>query len=147
MKKLYIAYGSNLNIRQMASRCPSASIYASGLLNNWELVFRGSPLNSHATIRKRKGCQTPVLVWSIGERDESRLDRYEGYPYYYFKKNIMVQIGDQKKRAMVYIMNEDFLPGRPSNQYVKSIRQGYRDNGFDLSVFNDALEMNYIECR
>ena len=32
MGKLYIAYGSNLNLAQMAARCPSASIYAAGLL-------------------------------------------------------------------------------------------------------------------
>lgn len=45
MGKLYIAYGSNLNLAQMAARCPSASIYAAGLLNNWELIYRGTQTN------------------------------------------------------------------------------------------------------
>ena len=54
MGKLYIAYGSNLNLAQMAARCPSASIYAAGLLNNWELIYRGTQTNSHATIRRKK---------------------------------------------------------------------------------------------
>lgn len=31
MKKLYVAYGSNLNIAQMALRCPTAHIYGTGL--------------------------------------------------------------------------------------------------------------------
>ena len=42
MGKLYVAYGSNLNLSQMAYRCPSARIYGAGQLNNWELVYRGS---------------------------------------------------------------------------------------------------------
>ena len=42
MEKLYVAYGSNLNIAQMALRCPTAHIYGTGLLNNWELIYRGS---------------------------------------------------------------------------------------------------------
>lgn len=52
MGKLYVAYGSNLNLKQMAYRCPSASIYSTGQLTNWELLYRGSATNSHATIAK-----------------------------------------------------------------------------------------------
>ena len=106
MGKLYIAYGSNLNLAQMAARCPSASIYAAGLLNNWELVYGGHKANSHATIIRKQGSTVPVLVWEIQPADEYRLDIYEGYPYYYFKKNIMVTIAGRKKKAMVYIMDE-----------------------------------------
>ena len=89
MGKLYIAYGSNLNLAQMAARCPSASVYAKGVLNNWELVYRGHKANSHATIIRKQDSTVPVLVWEIQPADEYRLDIYEGYPYYYFKKNIM----------------------------------------------------------
>ena len=105
MGKLYIAYGSNLNLVQMAARCPSARVYAKGVLNNWELVFRGAKRNSHATIERKSGSTVPVLVWEIQPIDEYRLDIYEGYPCYYFKKNIMVDIEGRKKKAM-----EDHLP-------------------------------------
>lgn len=115
MGKLYIAYGSNLNLVQMAARCPSASIYAKGVLNNWKMVYRGRKANSHATIIKKQGSTVPVLVWEIQPIDEYHLDIYEGYPRYYFKKNIMVTIAGRKKKAMVYIMDEEQLPGRPPN--------------------------------
>lgn len=82
MKKLYVAYGSNLNIAQMALRCPTAHIYGTGLLNNWELIYRGSMTGSYATIRRRKGSAVPVVVWSIMENDEKSLDIYEGYGKY-----------------------------------------------------------------
>ena len=146
MGKLYIAYGSNLNLVQMAARCPSARVYAKGVLNNWELVFRGAKRNSHATIERKSGSTVPVLVWEIQPIDEYRLDIYEGYPCYYFKKNIMVDIEGRKKKAMVYIMDEQQLPGRPSASYVETIRQGYTDNDMDISILEKSLEVNSIEC-
>lgn len=145
MSRLYIAYGSNLNLAQMAARCPSARIFSTGRLNNWELLFRGSPGNSHATIRRRKGSSVPVLVWTVKEIDEYHLDIYEGFPTYYFKANIMVEIHGKKKKAMVYIMNESRRPGRPSASYIETIRQGYVDNSFDLGILEKALRVNKTE--
>lgn len=146
MGKLYIAYGSNLNLVQMASRCPSAAIYAKGILNNWELVYRGSKINSHATIIRKPKSTVPVLVWEIQPADECRLDVYEGYPHYYFKKNIMVYINGKKRKAMVYIMNEKQMPGKPSKQYISTIRQGYIDNNMELAILEKSLKFNLIEC-
>lgn len=144
--KLYIAYGSNLNLAQMAARCPSAKVYAKGVLNNWALVYRGTKTNSHATIERRSGSIVPVLVWNIQPQDEYRLDIYEGYPRYYFKRNIMVNIDGKKKKAMVYIMDEQQFPGKPSANYVETIRQGYIDNHFNIDIFEKSLENNSIEC-
>ncbi len=146
MGKLYIAYGSNLNLAQMAVRCPSARIYAKGILNNWELIFRGARTNSHATIRRKKGSFIPVLVWEIQPQDETRLDIYEGYPRYYSKQNVMIGVNGKKKKAMVYIMDKRQLPGRPSPQYIHAIHQGYLDNSFDMGYFEESLERNSIEC-
>lgn len=146
MGKLYIAYGSNLNLAQMSARCPSARVYAKGVLNNWELVYRGTKTNSHATIERKTGSIVPVLVWEIQSIDEYRLDIYEGYHHYYSKKNIMVDIEGRKKKAMVYIMDEQQSPGRPSISYIKTIWQGYIDNDMDINIFKKSLEINSIEC-
>lgn len=147
MGKFYIAYGSNLNLAQMTARCPSAKVYAKGVLNNWELVYRGTEKNSHVTIKRKSGSTVPVLVWEIQPIDEYRLDIYEGYPHYYFKKNIMVDIGGRKRKAMVYIMDERQLPGRPSASYVETIYQGYVDNNMVISIFEKSLKVNSIECE
>ncbi|MCU7381018.1 gamma-glutamylcyclotransferase [Clostridiales Family XIII bacterium ASD5510] len=145
--KLYIAYGSNLNLEQMGFRCPSARVYAKGLLKDCELVYRGSKTNSHATIQRRKGHSVPVLIWEIQPFDEERLDIYEGYPRYYHKKYIMIDIDGERKKAMTYIMNESAQPGRPAPQYVQTIKQGYIDNTFDLDILFNSLESNTIECN
>ena len=145
MGKLYIAYGSNLNLAQMAARCPSATVYSKGVLNNWDLVYRGSKTNSHATIVRKPGSIVPVLVWDIQPIDEYRLDIYEGYPHYYFKKDIMVDIDGRKKKAMAYIMDEQQFPGRPSRQYFNTILQGYYDNDMDTEYLFESLRRCYNE--
>ena len=50
MKRYYIAYGSNLNVRQMRMRCPHATILGTANLKGWELLFKGSKTGSYLTI-------------------------------------------------------------------------------------------------
>ena len=39
--KYYLAYGSNLNIRQMQMRCPGAKPVGTMVLEDYELLFKG----------------------------------------------------------------------------------------------------------
>ena len=41
-KRYYIAYGSNLNIRQMKMRCPGARIIGTSVIEDYRLLFKGS---------------------------------------------------------------------------------------------------------
>ena len=88
MKKLYIAYGSNMDTEQMAYRCPDAKPLGVCLLRDWRLMFKGSLTGAYATIEKEKGFRVPALLWEISEADEKRLDRYEGFPNFYYKANV-----------------------------------------------------------
>lgn len=146
MRKLYVAYGSNLNIPQMALRCPTARVYSAGILNNWELIYRGSNTGSYATIRRKQCSVVPVVVWTISERDELHLDIYEGYPTFYFKQNVMVDLPFGKKKAMVYIMDTSRNPGIPSGRYIQTIREGYIANGLDMEYLEESLLKNQVEC-
>ena len=40
-KRLYIAYGSNINLEQMANRCPNSKVIGKEMLKGYELEFRG----------------------------------------------------------------------------------------------------------
>ena len=68
-KRYYIAYGSNLNVRQMRMRCPSARIIGTASLKDYELLFKGSKTGSYLTVEKE-----------VTVQDEKALDRYEGFP-------------------------------------------------------------------
>lgn len=147
MSKLYVAYGSNLNKEQMARRCPTAKIYEIGFLKNWELIYRGSRTGAYATIRRKKGKIVPVAVWKIEDIDERNLDIYEGYPRFYFKRNIMVWLPTGLKKAMVYIMDPARLPGIPSFHYIDTIYKGYSDCGLDYQYLMDSLYLNRKEIE
>ena len=41
-KRYYLAYGSNLNRKQMQMRCPGAKPIGTALLEGYELLFKGS---------------------------------------------------------------------------------------------------------
>ena len=138
--KYYVAYGSNLSVEQMAHRCPDATIVGTGVLKDWALVFR-----YHATIEPREGSTVPVLVWASSERDEERLDRYEGYPRYYVKKYLSVPVrcpsGRRNVRGMVYIMAEGRSPVTPpSDGYYGIIEEGYERFNLDRRVLRHALD-------
>lgn len=147
MEKLYVAYGSNLNLAQMAIRCPTATIYAHGILKNWELIYRGAPTNSYATIRKKDGSHIPVLIWRIQDSDEKELDIYEGFPVTYTKEIIEVDSNGTKIEGMIYMMNQNQKPGKPSSSYIETIRQGYIDNSFDLEYLEQSLAFNLSELN
>ena len=61
-EKLYFAYGSNINLDQMAYRCPAAQVVGPVVLEGYELLFCGNASgNGVATIKPKEGQQvTPM---------------------------------------------------------------------------------------
>ena len=138
-EKIYIAYGSNLNLPQMAQRCPAAKVLGKSELKDYELLFRGSKTGSYATVEPCEGKNVPVLLWTVGKKDELALDRYEGYPTFYEKENMTVDVDGQPVDAFVYVMTEGHRLGMPSHRYVDTIAEGYETAGFDPSVLENAI--------
>ena len=148
-RSYYVAYGSNLNIRQMRLRCKGATPVGVGYLKDWELFYAGSFSGNYATIRQKKGGIVPVAVWLISKENEFALDRYEGWPRFYTKRDIEVhmvtgQIG-KKITGMVYIMNTKAKEGKPSPSYVATCRYGYRDFGIAERYLDESLIRAGIE--
>lgn len=136
----YIAYGSNLNVSQMEWRCPSARLVGTAVLKGYRLLFKGSKTGSYLTIEPAKGHEVPVGVWHITKADEAALDRYEGYPNFYYKKTFSLDCNDGKRhRCMAYIMHEDRVIELPSLQYVRICQQGYDDFGFNVDHLIEAI--------
>ena len=90
-KKYYIAYGSNLNVQQMRLRCPFAAALGTAKLEGWELLFKGSKTGSYLTIEECEGGKVPIVVWAVTETDEAALDRYEGFPSFYYKREMRIR--------------------------------------------------------
>ena len=151
-KRYYIAYGSNLNVYQMRYRCPNARIIGTAVMPNYELLFKGSKTGSYLTIEPKDGSSVPVAVWETTAEDEFALDRYEGYPAFYYKKELVLPIKGIKtgkvrnRKVYVYIMHEERPIGIPSKSYVRTCIEGYHNFGFDIDVIKKAYERSRKEC-
>lgn len=133
-KQLYIAYGSNINLEQMAYRCPHSKIVGTSEINDFELEFRGV-----ATIVPKENASVPVLIWELDERDLPILNRYEGYPSLYRQEKMSFELDGKTYKGMAYLINRGSI-SPPSPQYYNTILQGYRENGLDESYLETALE-------
>ena len=144
-KRYYIAYGSNLNIPQMMTRCPTARIIGTSEIPDYRLLYKGSQTGAYLTIEPYEGGSVPVAVWEVSPDDEAALDRYEGFPRFYYKKEMQLPIkgirsGKVRMRTVfVYIMDEKRQLGIPSKYYVDVCREGYRAFRFDERKLSEAL--------
>ncbi len=145
-KRYYIAYGSNLNIRQMRMRCPGARVIGTSEVKDYELLFKGSKTGSYLTIEPKAGASVPVAVWEVTERDEMALDHYEGFPDFYYKAEMVLPVKGiktgkvRRRRVFVYIMHEERSLGLPSANYVAVCREGYDAFGFGQRYLTDAIQ-------
>ncbi len=136
-KQLYIAYGSNINLEQMAYRCLHSKVVGTSEIKDFELEFRGV-----ATIVPKENASVPVLIWELDERDLPVLNRYEGWPRLYRHEKMNFELDGRSYEGMAYLMNRGEI-APPNQQYYNTILQGYRENGLDESFLQKALENSF----
>ena len=129
LKELYFAYGSNLNLGQMAVRCPQAGVVGKAVLEGYELAFRRGVL----TILPKEGGRVEGLLWRVNAWDELTLDRYEGYPHLYTKELLPVQTDSGPQTVVAYVMTAPYCEKAqsPTSTYLQTVLEGYRMAGFD----------------
>ena len=145
-ERLYAAYGSNLNVRQMMYRCPHAHIIGTSSVNRYRLLFKGSKTGSYLTIEKDGRSSVPVAIWGVDEYDELALDRYEGFPVFYYKKEMKLPVTNlytgetTVETVFIYIMHEDRKIGVPSRDYMRTCLTGYNYFKFPTNKLITAYE-------
>lgn len=148
----YLAYGSNLNLRQMRERCPDSRVVGWARLPDFQLVFRGARTSSFLTIEPGE-CPDPnglmVGVFEVSHLDELALDCYEGYPTFYQKHKVTLdtiyafggsRVVRRNLTAMYYSMPTDYDLGKPTRRYWDTCVDGYRDFGFSIIQLEQALD-------
>ncbi len=140
----YAAYGSNMNLRQMSYRCPTATILGISEIRDYKLLFRSTFL----TIEKSIGNSVPILIWNLEDSDERFLDLYEGYPTFYRKEKMQIDFENQPTEVMVYIMNDGHRIQPPTRSYYEGVLEGYMAAGLDDLPLKTALkesQTNYFD--
>lgn len=132
---LYLAYGSNMNLCQMARRCPEAEPYKPALLRGYRLH-----MNRHATILSTGDSAdfVPVALWRVTRECLRNLDLYEGVPTYYKRVLFSDRIAGYK--VWTYVMN--YAGDEPASvDYLDVITEGYED--FNHEAHIDSLRKFY----
>lgn len=141
MSRFYLAYGSNLNLRDMSYRCKKAIPIGSTVLTNYRLVYKGAADGyAYLTIEPSKDSLVPVGIFNISFFDELRLNKYEGYPELYYKEHFPINIESKEAKALIYIMKDNFDYHLPNDKYIDTCMMGYDYFGFDKKVLEDAFD-------
>ena len=132
----YFAYGMNTNIAEMERRCPKAVCLGAAWIEDYEFVFR-----THADIAESPGGICYGVLWDITRADLQALDRLEGYPYYYTRFRVRVNLGDHFVYALTYQMNDQTYIQEPSRGYLEMVTEGYQQNAVPTNQIDQAINM------
>ena len=122
---LYFAYGSNLNHFQMKRRCKDSIFLKKYVLKGYKLNFRSK--YRAADIEKKKNTIVQGALYEISKSDEKKLDVYEEFPVLYKKMYFKYY----NKKVMTYIMSNKTVFRYPTEKYLNTIKQGYKDCKLD----------------
>lgn len=121
----YFAYGSNLNVAQMAQRCPEAlnPLPATLADHDWLINERGV-----ATVEPVDGAEVHGVLWQVSDSDLDVLDSAEGVPVRYRRDILVVHTEHGPRHAWVYI-DHRVEPGAPRPGYLERVIDGARHHG------------------
>lgn len=142
--KIYGAYGSNLNRRQMQHRVPQAKAIGTAVLNDWKLCLKGQPGRTYLSVEPAAGQSVLLGLWQIDDNEEAALDVYEDYPSLYQKRTneVAARLFDGTSEileVLFYYMDPAVPYNLPSNTYWQECIQGFLDFGFPLDPLQNAL--------
>ena len=119
--RIYFAYGSNINQKQMAFRCNDALPVAIAYVRDFRFIINSMGV---ATIIPVSGLVVRGVLWQISKSDEDELDIYEGVSSnLYTKERCNVSVVDENIDALVYIATNSEL-GSPRKNYLETITDG-----------------------
>jgi len=139
-RKYYFTYNSNCHVGSMLSRCPAAICNGKGMLVGFKLVFRVTADIQATPGQASDGNSVHGALWQITPECEIVLDRYEGFPHHYKKRQVSVihdELGELD--ALVYVMVGRSMQAMPTPNYRDVIGHGYREHDISMKQLNMAL--------
>lgn len=130
----YFSYGSNLSIRRLRVRVPSASPLGMGVLRSHELKFHKVSTNDGSAKCDALATDNPDhlvygVVYRILEDEKPHLDQAEGLGSGYEQKDVLIEMADgTAMRAFCYCATA-IDPGlKPFDWYKEHVLMGAREN-------------------
>ena len=132
----YLAFGSNLSIKRMQKRCPSARVLNRYIVNNHKLTYGdgNGGRKGVATLLETEHCTVAAVLYEITGKDLLKLDRCEGVAVLkYARKSIILQHehDDEHVNAFTYLLLNPGKPVLPDYEYWSKIETGLCQFEFD----------------
>ncbi|MGI6459800.1 MAG: gamma-glutamylcyclotransferase family protein [Candidatus Hydrogenedentales bacterium] len=128
MDSLYFAYGSNMDSKQMAERCPGAKAVGTGVLQDYRFIINQ---RGFATLRLEAGASTPGVLWALSPAHEKTLDQREGYREGLYDKSFRSVRRDtgEEVQVLVYIDHRNQRIETPRDGYLERVIAGAESHG------------------
>lgn len=128
-KIYYFAFGSNINTERLKERSVNFVDIKSGFIKGYKLAFDKKALGkqgqTYANIQKSENSIVEGILYEVSEQCIKNLDKFEGVPNHYIRKEIDVFTKNEIVKAWVYIANEKMLSeGKPSKEYLSHLLSG-----------------------
>lgn len=134
---LVFAYGSNLDVRQMRARCPSADPLEPAMLRQARLVFGGHSARwggGVATLVPDPSSVVFGALYRLAPGDLPGLDRFEGAPFVYERVRLsLCDVYGRRRRAQAYVKLHAARARPPAPTYLMTILRAYDALGFDTA--------------
>jgi hypothetical protein len=130
----YFSYGSNMSIRRLRVRVPSASRLGVGVLRRHELKFHKVSTNDGSAKCDALATGNPDhlihgVVYHIPEDEKPHLDLAEGLGFGYEQKDILIEMQDGAAvPAFCYCATAIDPELKPFDWYKEHVLKGAREN-------------------
>lgn len=123
MTHYYFAYGRNTNLNDMEHRCPGAVRIDNAWIDGYTFKWRTAADIELATDNYVVG-----VLWALTDEHLASLDRFEGFPNYYFRQRVIAKTGQQEYVSWVYMMVNQGDESMPGDEYRTALFEGYDQN-------------------
>lgn len=139
MQKYFIAYGTNIKSDELAKSFPEAKIISYGYVKNYALEFVGYNGRAIAVAVKKRGERLPVAIWDFPKEMRHTLTNFEAFPYLYQRKTVTAHVGKMRLRGEIYVTKQKLNYGKPSTEYLNTLKEAYAEAGFNPQLIDIAL--------
>jgi cation transport regulator ChaC len=123
---LHFAYGSNMHLDLMRTRCPGAAVAGRAVLRDHRFVITR---DGYASVSVVRGGVVHGLLWRVSPRDLAALNAYENIDAGLFRRVLLsVQAQGRSAKALVYI-GRGGAPGRARAGYMELVATAAREAG------------------
>jgi gamma-glutamylcyclotransferase (GGCT)/AIG2-like uncharacterized protein YtfP len=134
----YFAYGSNMNLEQMALRCPGARMVGLVRKTGWRYLINQ---RGYVTSIDDPDAETLGCLWELSEEHWAALDRYEGVSGGFYRRvdcEVLSIDSEELVQSVAYRAANE-TPGTPSATYANVVIDGAHQIGLPESYL-DFLE-------